>query len=307
MSFTLCRRCYRQSRGRRAQRRDYFGTACKAICWTLLQQTRCGRRYNRRHIGSRDRDGRRRVQKAFGDECRGACRRERNFARQHLEKHATEREQITSSIEGIASGLLGAQVRRCTNCHTNLRNGRMISGRSKNRLANAKVGNNRVPLVQKNILRLDVPMHDVVPMGVIERVGDFGGNSHGLVDREPSYGVETFTQRLPLHHRRHEIQNAIRLAGVVQRKDVRVIESRRELDFAKETLAPQRFGELGAQHLDCNLATMLAIMGEIDGGHSALTELTIELVAVGERAGERFEVGHGRKLPSRIENAKQPA
>ncbi len=47
----------------------------------------------------------------------------------------------------------------------------------------AEVGHDRLALFQQNVLRLDVPMNDLMPMGVVERAGDGCGKAHGLVHR----------------------------------------------------------------------------------------------------------------------------
>ena len=41
------------------------------------------------------------------------------------------------------------------------------------------------------------------------------------------------------------------------------------LDLAQEALGAERGGELGAEDLDGDLAVVLEIFGEIDGGHAA--------------------------------------
>ena len=39
--------------------------------------------------------------------------------------------------------------------------------------------------------------------------------------------------------------------------------------------------QLGVQDLDGDLAVVLQVLGEVDGGHAALAELAFEAVAVG--------------------------
>jgi len=82
-------------------------------------------------------------------------------------------------------------------------------------------------------------------------------------------------------------------------------QSRGKLDLAEEAFAAQRFGDIGAEDLYRDLASVLAIVGEVDGGHTALAELAIEAVAVGEGIGEGVEVSHGTKMRSRCVNAKR--
>ena len=56
-----------------------------------------------------------------------------------------------------------------------------------------------------------------------------------------------------------------------------------DLDLAGEPLAAERGGELGAEDLHGDLAVVLEVLGEVDGGHAAGAELALDAVAVGER------------------------
>ena len=65
------------------------------------------------------------------------------------------------------------------------------------------------------------------------------------------------------------------------------------LDFAEEPLGADDGGQLGPQDLDGDLAVVLEVLRQVDGGHAARAELALEAVAVGERLGEAGEdVGH---------------
>ena len=44
--------------------------------------------------------------------------------------------------------------------------------------------------------------------------------------------------------------------------------------------------EFGAEDLDGDLAVVLEVVGEVDGGHAARAELAFEAVAVGEGGGQ---------------------
>ncbi len=49
-------------------------------------------------------------------------------------------------------------------------------------------------------------------------------------------------------------------------------------DFAQESLGAQRGREFRPEHLDCHLALVLQVLGEIDGGHPAGAQLAHDLV-----------------------------
>ena len=59
-----------------------------------------------------------------------------------------------------------------------------------------------------------------------------------------------------------------------------------DLDLGEEAVAADDGGELGVQDLDGDLAAVLQVFGEVDGGHPALAQLALEAIAVGEGGGE---------------------
>ena len=53
-----------------------------------------------------------------------------------------------------------------------------------------------------------------------------------------------------------------------------------DLDLGEEAVAADDGAELGMQDLDRDLAAVLQVLGEVDGGHAALAELALDAVAV---------------------------
>ena len=53
-----------------------------------------------------------------------------------------------------------------------------------------------------------------------------------------------------------------------------------------EPLGAEHGGELGLEDLERDLAVVLEVLGEVDGGHAALAQLALDAVAVGEGGGE---------------------
>ena len=63
-------------------------------------------------------------------------------------------------------------------------------------------------------------------------------------------------------------------------------------DLPHEAVAADHGGELGLQDLEGDLAVVLEVFGELDGGHAALAELALDAVTGGQRRGQaRIEVG----------------
>jgi hypothetical protein len=82
-----------------------------------------------------------------------------------------------------------------------------------------------------------------------------------------------------------------------------MLEIRRRLDFREEPLAPYDGGQLGLQHLERDTALVPQVVGKIDGGHSALTDLSLDAVSAfqgsvqsNDRVGHVRLVGRGGNL-----------
>ena len=65
-----------------------------------------------------------------------------------------------------------------------------------------------------------------------------------------------------------------------------------DLDFPEEALAAEHGRQLGAQHLDGDLAAVLEVLGEVDGGHATGAEFALDPVAVGECVHKARGCGH---------------
>jgi hypothetical protein len=81
------------------------------------------------------------------------------------------------------------------------------------------------------------------------------------------------------------------LAGVMDRKDMGVLEASRDLDLAEESLRAEAGGELGVEHLEGHGAIVAEIERPEYRGHPAAAELALDAVAVGEgspQVGEKI-------------------
>jgi len=94
-------------------------------------------------------------------------------------------------------------------------------------------------------MRLDVAMRDAASMSIAQSVGHLARNGQGVGDGKLVFAGEPLAQRLPFHLRHHVDEEAVRLARVVQRQDMRVSEVRRGLNLAQEPLGARRGGQLG--------------------------------------------------------------
>ena len=75
-----------------------------------------------------------------------------------------------------------------------------------------------------------------------------------------------------------------------------MVEPRRDLDLGEEALGAEHRAQLGAQHLERHIAIELPVAREIDDGHAARADLALDDVAVTERGGDIWSVGHAQKV-----------
>ena len=80
-----------------------------------------------------------------------------------------------------------------------------------------------------------------------------------------------------------------------------MVQPRGELDLPQEALAAERLRELGAQHLDRDVAVVLVVVGQVDGGHAARAELAVEPIVAGERVGQGERGGHVVKVSAKLD------
>ena len=147
----------------------------------------------------------------------------------------------------------------------------------------AEVGHQRRPVLQQDVLRLDVAVDHALAVGVVERGGDLAREPERLLDRKLPLADQPGAERFAGDERHHVVEQAVGLARVEQSQDVRVLQVGGDLDLGQEPLAADHGGELGVQHLDGDLAAVPQVLGEVDDGHAALAELPVDAVAVGQR------------------------
>ncbi len=148
--------------------------------------------------------------------------------------------------------------------------------------------------MEQDILRLDVAVDDPPLVGVVERRGDGARDPQRLIERERALALQALAQALALDERHHVVKEAIGLARIDERQDVRVLELRGEADLAQKPLGAEHRGELGPEHLEGDEPVVLEVCGEIDRGHPAAAELALDRVAAREGSPETFEeVGQG--------------
>ena len=136
-------------------------------------------------------------------------------------------------------------------------------------------------------------MDDAALVGVLQRVGDFGGDADRFVEGQRALPRQSLGQRFPLHVAHHIVEEPIHFVGFEQRHNVRVRESGGELDFALEPLAAEVRLRGRGQDLDRYFATEFDVAPEEYGPHPALAELTHQGVAPTQRGRDLREQRFG--------------
>ena len=75
---------------------------------------------------------------------------------------------------------------------------------------------------------------------------------------------------------------------------------------ARKRSAPRMARQLGAQHLERDLAVVAQVVGQVDGGHAAGAELALDPVAVGEGGGQAREGIRHHKHLSQLHQSGAP-
>ena len=115
----------------------------------------------------------------------------------------------------------------------------------------------------------------------------------GHVDRELAFAPEAAPQGLARHERHGVPELAGSLAGVEYGQDMGGCKRAVVWISRWNRSGPQGRGQLGVQHLQRHLAVVLEVVSQVDGGHAAPPQLSLESVAARQRLLEPIpEIRH---------------
>jgi hypothetical protein len=117
-------------------------------------------------------------------------------------------------------------------------------------------------------------MDDSLPMSVVERLSDVRGDPHRIVHGKLMLTVDAVAEGLALDVRHDVEQEAVGLAGIEQRQDVWMLEVGCDLDLGQKAFSPFRL-----QDLEGHFAVVLEVVGQVDRGHAALAQFTLDGIA----------------------------
>jgi hypothetical protein len=156
---------------------------------------------------------------------------ERRSARERLVGDAAKSEHVAAPVDVVDSGALfrahvGGRADRETG------GGERIASGGGDRRRDAEVGHDGFPAGEHDVGRLDVAVNHPRLVSVIQCSRDFTDDPSGFLQPELFLSIQGAAQRPLGQERHHVVQDAIRLAGIVQRDDVRMAQSGRKLDLA---------------------------------------------------------------------------
>jgi hypothetical protein len=159
-------------------------------------------------------------------------------------------------------------------------------------LGDAEIDDVRLPLaVEQHVLRLQVPMHHALPMGVVDGPGDRLDDLDPVGQRNLTL-LEVIVEPLPLHELHGVVQRRRGELRVVQRGDVRVPQPRDEVHLILEVRGQQR--SLAEQDLE-RLGPLLGMVNRlVHDAEAPLADLTDDRVVWQAR------IAPGGELPKQL-------
>jgi hypothetical protein len=198
---------------------------------------------------------------------------ERRPPAQALDQDARERILVGPPVDRLAPDLLGRNVVDRSDELPGARE-RLVGGQP---LGDPEVGQEgplggRAQLRQEDVGGLDVPMHQAFFVRRIQRRSDRRDDRERPLRFERSLTEHLAEVRaIDVLHRDEE--PTLSLVRVVDRDDVRMLQTRRGRGLADESVAePRIVGEVRVEQLQSDLPTQLEVLGEIDDGHPAPTD-----------------------------------
>ena len=204
-------------------------------------------------------------------------RPERHLSGQHLVEDDPQRVDVGLLGHVVAERLLGRDV--VGRAQHPAGGGQALS---LHRARDPEVGHLGPPVaIDQHVLRLDVPVHELVQVRALERPPDLDRVGHGLRDGQPAEAPDALLERLALHVLEDDVGRAVVLAGVDHGDHVGMVHLRHGARLAPKALELVRVARHVPVHeLDRHMALERGVEGAIDAGHPARTDDLLEPEAV---------------------------
>ena len=157
-----------------------------------------------------------------------------------------------------------------------------VTGGGAQRLGDSKIGDEGVVPGEQNIFGFDVSMRDTLIVRVLEGVGDVAKDPDSVADRQLARALQSRAQRLAFDARHGVIEEVVLGAGEEERDDVRILQSRGQLNLAAEAVDVEPSPHLRRQDFYDDIATEGDFADDEDARHST-AQILGDLIAVAER------------------------
>ena len=212
-----------------------------------------------------------------GDQAGAARAFEGAAAGDHLVDDRAEGEDVGAGVGVARLELLGRHVRHRAEQRPLFRQRLLLRGvvgaeRLRLVLRQAEVEHLRPRLREHDVARLEIAMDDAEAVRGVERAGDVDRHAERLAQRQRP-ARDRVGERLPFEVLHDQVVDAVLMADVVERADVRMVQPRDRARLAVEALAQLRArGEMRGQDLDGDVAVETRVAGAIDLAHAAGAE-----------------------------------
>ena len=203
------------------------------------------------------------------------------------------------STFGIAHELLGRHVARCAHRQSDLRDRAcgVTTSRLLDHARDAEVRQDRVAVLQEDVLGLEVSMHDAEGVRERERVDDFTQDANHFVDGQCAVQHESLAQRFARDERCDVEQQPVARACGEHGKDVRVLELGSDKHLALEALRAC-FARQFRQHLHDHPTIQRTLGRQEEPAHPSRSELALDLERIAEGMLDSILEFSGHSAPS---------